>query len=267
MHCAVEDKRLEQRLLSKKRECGENLVNFTVGDYVLRSRVDEKQSNKIQVTWVGPYRVVRADTHSFRVQHLLTVTDELPEHISAQGIVLAVDKLKDHQWNGNIKAYEIKVRWKGLQPVEDSDEPMTDLAKEIRVLMGNYVKQTDDQELYGFWQKLQQYDLGMARERHDAGRLVGNDDVKLQLDMASSRETKASTKEIKQVWGRPRLVWLGSDNSNDLQDARRGREPQSQGTERNLVTNGTYPFDISGTVATAASRNRLRFAVTERLER
>eukprot|EP00644_Phytophthora_capsici_P005296 jgi/Phyca11/96901/e_gw1.1.1667.1 len=44
-------------LLNKKRERGDNLVNFTVGDYVLRSRVDEKHGNKLQVMWIGPYRV------------------------------------------------------------------------------------------------------------------------------------------------------------------------------------------------------------------
>eukprot|EP00644_Phytophthora_capsici_P014121 jgi/Phyca11/99277/e_gw1.3.484.1 len=50
-------KRVKQRILNKKRERGENLVNFYVGDYVLRSRTDEKRGNKLQVTWVGPYRV------------------------------------------------------------------------------------------------------------------------------------------------------------------------------------------------------------------
>eukprot|EP00644_Phytophthora_capsici_P007387 jgi/Phyca11/112243/e_gw1.21.358.1 len=47
-----------RELLNKKKERGENLVNFTEGDFVLRSRVDEKHKNKLQVTWVGPYRVV-----------------------------------------------------------------------------------------------------------------------------------------------------------------------------------------------------------------
>eukprot|EP00644_Phytophthora_capsici_P009849 jgi/Phyca11/550834/estExt2_Genewise1Plus.C_PHYCAscaffold_390072 len=174
MHCAVEDQRLKQRLLNKKRERGENLVNFSVGDFVLRSRVDEKHGNKLQVTWVGPYRVVRADVHSFRVQHLVTgdemdvhpsrlkmyadesleVTDELLEHVSSQGIVLAVDKLKDHRWNNEIKDFEIQVGWKGLQPIEDSYEPMSDLAKEIRVLVDNYVKQSGDQKLLEAWNKL-----------------------------------------------------------------------------------------------------------------
>eukprot|EP00644_Phytophthora_capsici_P017878 jgi/Phyca11/126394/e_gw1.62.241.1 len=49
--------REKQRLLNRKRERGENMVNFTVGDYVLRSRVDEKHGNKLQVMWVGPYQV------------------------------------------------------------------------------------------------------------------------------------------------------------------------------------------------------------------
>ncbi|KAE9028490.1 hypothetical protein PR003_g12363 [Phytophthora rubi] len=127
MRRAVEDQRLKQRLLNRKKERGENLVNFTVGNFVLRSWVDEKHDNKLQVTWVGPYRVTRADTHSFRVQHLVTgdeadvhasrlkmyaddsleVTDELLEHVSVQGIVLAVDKLKSHRWSDEIGDYEI----------------------------------------------------------------------------------------------------------------------------------------------------------------
>ncbi|KAG3118918.1 hypothetical protein PI125_g2464 [Phytophthora idaei] len=129
MHCDVEDQRLKQRLLNKKRERGENLVNFAVGDYVLRSRVDERQDNKLQVTWVGPYRVVRADTHSFTVEHLVTgeltdvhasrlktyaddsleVTEVLLEHVTSQGIVLAVNELKDHRWNTSIEDCELLV--------------------------------------------------------------------------------------------------------------------------------------------------------------
>ncbi|KAG2759317.1 hypothetical protein PC129_g9643 [Phytophthora cactorum] len=151
MHGAVEDQRTMQRLLNQKRQQGDNVVTFHVGDYVLRSRVDEKHGNKLQVTWVGPYRVVRADTHSFRVQNLVTgdkvdvhasrlkmyadnslnVTDKLLEHVAAQGIVLAVDQLKDHKWNGAINDFELLVGWKGLQSIEDSYEPMSSLAKEI----------------------------------------------------------------------------------------------------------------------------------------
>ncbi|ETK88369.1 hypothetical protein L915_07367 [Phytophthora nicotianae] len=151
MHCAADNQRQKQRLLNKKRERGDTLVNFAVGDYVLRSRVDEKHGNKLQVMWIGPYWVIRADTHSFRVGHLVTgeeqavhalkltfyaddslnVTDELLEHVSSQGIVSAVEQLKGHRWNKDINDSEILISWKGLQPIEESFEPMGGLAKEI----------------------------------------------------------------------------------------------------------------------------------------
>ncbi|KAE9163440.1 hypothetical protein PF005_g30446 [Phytophthora fragariae] len=155
MHRAVKDKRLKQRLLNKKRERGENVINFTEGDNVLRSRVDEKSGNKLLVTWVGPYRVLRADAHSFLIQHLimgaelgvhatrlkfyadasLDVTEELREHISSQGIVLAIEKLKEHRWNDQIRDYEVLVQWKGLEAIEDSYEPLTSLARDVPVLV------------------------------------------------------------------------------------------------------------------------------------
>ncbi|KAG2974547.1 hypothetical protein PC121_g21002 [Phytophthora cactorum] len=53
MHRAVDDKRIKERLLNKKKEPCENLTNLTVGDYVLRSRVDERLGNKLQVLGSG----------------------------------------------------------------------------------------------------------------------------------------------------------------------------------------------------------------------
>ncbi|GMF44466.1 unnamed protein product [Phytophthora fragariaefolia] len=168
MHNDIEDRRLKQRLLNKKHQRGESLVNFTVGDYVLRSRVDERHHNKLQVTWIGPYPVVRWDTNSFRVQHLITdhkldvhasqlkvyaadssleVTDELLEHVTSQGIVLAANELKNHRCNEDIDDFEILVVWKGLQSIEDSCEPIQSLARYIRVLIRNYVTATDNQQL------------------------------------------------------------------------------------------------------------------------
>ncbi|KAE8960795.1 hypothetical protein PF011_g29976 [Phytophthora fragariae] len=165
-----EDKRLKQRLLNKKRERGENVINFTEGDYVLRSRVDEKSGNKLLVTWVGSYRVLRADAHSFLIQHLITgaeldvhasrlkfyadasldVTEELREHISSQGIVLAIEKLKEHRWSDQIRDYEVLVQWKGLEAIEDSYEPLTSLARDVPVLVTKYVA-TADQGLQEHW--------------------------------------------------------------------------------------------------------------------
>ncbi|GMF20662.1 unnamed protein product [Phytophthora fragariaefolia] len=167
--------RLQQRRLSKKRERGENLENFAVSDYVLRSRVDEKHGNKLQVTWVGPYCVVHADAHLFGLQHLVTgdeldvhaswlkvygdrsleVTDERLEHVSSQGIILAVDKLNEHQWNGSIKDYAICVSWKGIQQIDDSYEPVKSFVKEIRVLIDNYATKANGPKFTEYRNKLQ----------------------------------------------------------------------------------------------------------------
>ncbi|GMF36244.1 unnamed protein product [Phytophthora fragariaefolia] len=57
IHAAVEDQREKQRLLTKKHQRGEALVNVAEGDFVLLSRVDDNHGNKAQVIWVGPYRV------------------------------------------------------------------------------------------------------------------------------------------------------------------------------------------------------------------
>ncbi|KAG3181270.1 hypothetical protein PC128_g15221 [Phytophthora cactorum] len=125
MHWGVLDKREKMTLLAKKRSSGAQEPNFSVGDYVLRSRVDEKLRYKLVATWIGPYVVTRADTHSFRVKHVVTgdeldvhasrlkfyadqyleVNEELLEHISAQGILLMVDKLAEHRWCDVIKSY------------------------------------------------------------------------------------------------------------------------------------------------------------------
>ena len=117
MHRSVELVRERRTKANKQRKRYQLIPNFSVGDYVLRSRVDEKCQNKLLVTWVGPYRVVRADSHSFRVQHLITkdeidvhpsrlkfyaddklqVTEEILEHIASQGIVLGVQQIKGHR--------------------------------------------------------------------------------------------------------------------------------------------------------------------------
>ncbi|KAE9344509.1 hypothetical protein PR003_g8435 [Phytophthora rubi] len=132
MHRAVADARLKQTLLNKKRERGDNMVNFSEGDYVLRSRVDEKGQNKLLVTWVGPYVVTAAQAYNAsKVKHLvigeeldvhasrlkffadkdLEVTEELLEHVAAQSIILLVRELIRHRWNDQSRSYEILVGW------------------------------------------------------------------------------------------------------------------------------------------------------------
>jgi hypothetical protein len=103
----VENEQEKRTLLNQRKARGATAANFTVGDYVLRSR------ENLLVTWVGPYKVVRADTHSFRLEYLITgeqadlrasrlkfnavssfeVTEEVREHVAVQGIVLEVRAL------------------------------------------------------------------------------------------------------------------------------------------------------------------------------
>ncbi|KAG3194919.1 hypothetical protein PC128_g8912 [Phytophthora cactorum] len=168
MHRAVEDVRLKQTLLNRKRERGDNMVNFNVGDYVLRSRVDEKVQIKLFVTWVGPYVVTAALPYSaFKLKHLVTsdeleghasrlkffadkdldVTEEPLEHVTTQGIVLRVRELRKRRWNEWNKSYELLVGWHGLEPIEDSWEPLTGMYKDVSTLVQNYVAASKDPKL------------------------------------------------------------------------------------------------------------------------
>ena len=55
-----------------RRADGRAEPNFHVGDYVLRSRVDEKTQNKLWVKWLGPYVIVEAMERAFKVRHLVS---------------------------------------------------------------------------------------------------------------------------------------------------------------------------------------------------
>ncbi|GMF57135.1 unnamed protein product [Phytophthora fragariaefolia] len=144
MHKLVKDERQRQAKRCRSRPHYEQTVNFSVGDYVLHSRVDEKlHANKLRIMWVGPYRVVGSVEYYFTVEHLvngstmdvhpsrlnfyaddsLNVTEELLDHIASQGTLLAVEAIVNHKLNSDIEAYEVKVKWLGLETIEDSWEP------------------------------------------------------------------------------------------------------------------------------------------------
>ncbi|KAG6592663.1 uncharacterized protein IUM83_12542 [Phytophthora cinnamomi] len=63
----------EQRHTAAMARSKGTVCNFSEGDYVLWSRVDQRlQGGKLLVRWVGPFQVVKALPHSFLVRHLLT---------------------------------------------------------------------------------------------------------------------------------------------------------------------------------------------------
>ncbi|POM62713.1 hypothetical protein PHPALM_28092 [Phytophthora palmivora] len=148
----VTDQREKRVLLNKKRAEVYQMGNFSVGEYILRSRVDEKSQNKLLVTWVGPFVVTNCNSHSFTVKHLITcaknsdleVTEELREHIAAQGIVLKVKAIQEHRWNNSMQGYELLVNWEGLEAIEDSWEPLWAMYRDVKVLVDTYVRKAND---------------------------------------------------------------------------------------------------------------------------
>lgn len=153
---AVEESQLRQQMLNMENQTINHAVNFEVGDYVLRSRVDEKLVNKLLVTWVGPYRVVEANEYNaFTVEHLVTkdrkcvhasrlkfywdsslnMSQEMVEHVSRQGELMGIAGLLDHRWNTAFKEWEILCHWTGLEPIEDSWERLSRLFSEIPIML------------------------------------------------------------------------------------------------------------------------------------
>ncbi|KAE9275909.1 hypothetical protein PF008_g29226 [Phytophthora fragariae] len=174
MHQEVTDQRERRTLLNKKRAEGYQMVNLSIGDYVLRSRVDEKNQNKLLVTWVGPYVVTKCNAHPFTVKHLVTgresnvhasrlkffaesdleVTEELREHIAAQGIVLKVEAIRQHRWNEDVHDYQLAISWEGLEAIEDSWEPLKVMHQDIKVLVDAYVDRAKDEKLTTYFNLL-----------------------------------------------------------------------------------------------------------------
>ncbi|KAE8966924.1 hypothetical protein PR001_g28252 [Phytophthora rubi] len=156
--------RAQQTERNKRRHQHAKKPNFDVGDYVLRSRVDSKHQDKLLVTWIGPYQITRADPHSFAVRHLVTgeetdvhasrlkfyadsslhISEELREHVAAQGQILSVNELLNYTWNSTKKDYDILVSWKGLEPIEDSNESAKSLAKDIPTLLKQFAERCGD---------------------------------------------------------------------------------------------------------------------------
>uniref|UniRef100_K3X3V1 Chromo domain-containing protein n=1 Tax=Globisporangium ultimum (strain ATCC 200006 / CBS 805.95 / DAOM BR144) TaxID=431595 RepID=K3X3V1_GLOUD len=127
----------------------------------------QKANNKLLVTWVGPYQVIQADEYSFGVRHLvsgdeqdvhasrlkfyadqsLEVTEEVLEHVASQGIVMAVESIKQNRWCDAKREFELLINWKGFESIEDSWEPMRSLVHDIPVLVRRYAESIGNAKL------------------------------------------------------------------------------------------------------------------------
>ncbi|GAB9476895.1 hypothetical protein Gpo141_00013953 [Globisporangium polare] len=153
MHLAVRiQKEMRTRYSVKQHKV--KAVEFSVGNYILRSRVDERKGpGKLIATWIGPYKVVEALKYAFMVEHLLSkervhasrlklyhdatlnMTRKLGEHVAAPDMLLGVDTIYEHRYNEEMQNQKLKVKWLGFEDIEDSWEPLDSVAADVPVLV------------------------------------------------------------------------------------------------------------------------------------
>ncbi|KAE9127003.1 hypothetical protein PF007_g5779 [Phytophthora fragariae] len=165
LHREVVDQREKRRLQNMARSKGIE-CNFSVGDFVLWSRIDSRLStNKLLARWVGPFEVVETAPHSFTIRHLLTnkryivhgsrlkfyadssldVNEEMLAHVGNQGMVLGVQDITSHRRENGV--WQLMVSWEGLQSEEDSWETLVSLNKDVPVRVEQYVQDSGDAAL------------------------------------------------------------------------------------------------------------------------
>ncbi|KAH9107491.1 hypothetical protein AeMF1_017176 [Aphanomyces euteiches] len=167
---------LHKKILDRKRaaqnrnmqlKTNKSELNVSEGDYVLWSRVDENAHYpKLLVTWIGPYRVLECLPYSCVIEHLLTgktqeahhsrlkfyadehldLTEEILDHVSLQGITLAVDAFEAARYNPGSNQWELKTHWKGLESIESSWEALPKLYGEVQGLDKGFIDELQDED-------------------------------------------------------------------------------------------------------------------------
>ncbi|OWY93915.1 hypothetical protein PHMEG_00036510 [Phytophthora megakarya] len=155
---------------TQRNKCNQRVshpVNFHVGDYVLWSRIESRlKTSKLSLKWVGPYRVVEAKTNSFTVEHLISgssrdvhasrlkhyadrsfeITEEIVEYIVNQDVYLNVRDFIVHCLS-DTHGYEVLVAWEGLEDIENSWEPISNLYQDVKMKLQLYVDHSHDTDL------------------------------------------------------------------------------------------------------------------------
>ncbi|POM74796.1 Hypothetical protein PHPALM_8188 [Phytophthora palmivora] len=165
LHKEVLDQREKRRLQNMARSKGIE-CNFSVGDFVLWSRIDSRLStDKLLARWVGPFEVTETAPHSFTIRHLVTnkhyvvhgsrlkfyadssfeVNEELLAHVGNQGMVLGVESITKHRKANGV--WQLLVSWEGLQEEENSWEPLVSLHKDVPSRVQQYVDASNDTAL------------------------------------------------------------------------------------------------------------------------
>ena len=157
---AADGKRKAERDRRNKKT-GVRQVYLTKGDYVLVGRVGNTKPGKLQITWLGPRRIVevlsdwvfvvedlrdgsRSTHHASRMKHYAAaaadVTQDLLDHVAYVEGGHLVEELRDCRFNRTTKRWDILVKWMGLDELETSWEPASDIAEDVPALVQAYIK-------------------------------------------------------------------------------------------------------------------------------
>ncbi|ETP52145.1 hypothetical protein F442_02795 [Phytophthora nicotianae P10297] len=138
------------------------MAQFEIGDFVLYADVWQHTRSKLRVKWCGPAQVVatvsnwifeiqnlitgqRNEAHASRLKFyadsLLDVTEDLMLHAAHNSEGHVVDSLLKARYNQQEKHHEIKVRWRGLDVIEDSWEPADILLQDVPVAVKAFVRE------------------------------------------------------------------------------------------------------------------------------
>jgi len=156
----ADGKRASERGRRNKKK-GVQQVYLTKGDYVLVGRVGGNKPGKLQITWLGPRRIVevlsdwvfivedlrdgsRSTHHASRLKHYAAaaagVTQDLLDHVAYVEGGHLVEELRDCRFNRATKQWDIQVKWMGLDELETSWEPAAVIAEDVPALVQAYVK-------------------------------------------------------------------------------------------------------------------------------
>ncbi|KAH9151935.1 hypothetical protein AeRB84_005569 [Aphanomyces euteiches] len=76
----------------------------------------------------------------------LDLTEEILDHVSLQGITLAVDAFEAARYNPGSNQWELKTHWKGLEYIESSWEALPKLYGEVQGLVKGFIDELQDED-------------------------------------------------------------------------------------------------------------------------
>ncbi|ETV69570.1 hypothetical protein H257_14806 [Aphanomyces astaci] len=140
---------------------GVQMAQFVVGDYVLYQDVWAHLRQKLRTKWCGPavvtevtsnwvYDVETLLTHDVRPVHAsrlkfyadcdLDVTSELLAHVAHNSEGFEVEAMVDARYIPTTNVYELLIKWRGLQDVENSWDPADNIFADVPVMFKAFCK-------------------------------------------------------------------------------------------------------------------------------